>query len=448
MKKSLKKLLSVMLVFAFCVSMLTACGGNQTGEGSNATVTPAAGETQGTTEEGNAETVATPTVAEPAMDLGGMDIVLGDWWTSDQPAEPKTQQEEDTLAYRTMIQEKYNFTMKQVAITDWGGMQELFTTSVMASEPAAQVFLLQPNWTSQPLANGLLYDLATLSSLDFSESKWNENVVNIMTYGKSVYGMAVGNPEPRGGVFWNKRLFQEAGLDPDLPYDLQASNEWTWDKFEELCKTLTRDTNNDGTIDTYAMVSFSVDFFKAMMTSDNAVFIGKDASGKFYNATTEPQFLESMQWAVSMIQKGYEMPAPEGSNWDWFVAAFHDAKVAMQFAEQYKVGTWADMTDDWGFVNCPKPKIEDPYSVYFGDNIAVIPYHAFLLIINSEIESTVLKFFKSRSLLSTLMENSFSRNITNCIANKEFTKPNENKSSSSLNSCFLKNLDKKVLILT
>jgi hypothetical protein len=31
------------------------------------------------------------------------------------------------------------------------------------------------------------------------------------------------------------------------------------------------------------------------------------------------------------------------------------------------------MTDDFGFVLCPKPTIEDPYSVYFGDNTAIIP---------------------------------------------------------------------------
>jgi ABC-type glycerol-3-phosphate transport system substrate-binding protein len=185
---------------------------------------------------------------------------------------------------------------------------------------------------SQPIANGLVYDLSTLDFLDFTESKWNQSAINKVTFGNAIYGMAVGKPEPRDGVFWNKRLFEEAGLNRDLPYDLQSSGEWTWDKFEEICKTLTRDTNNDGTIDTYAMVSFSVDFFAGIQTSADAHYIKKGTDDKFYNATTEPQFLEAMQYAVGLIQKGYEMPAPPNSNWDWFVSAFHDAKVAMQFA--------------------------------------------------------------------------------------------------------------------
>lgn len=369
MKKIASKWLSVMLVLALCITTFTACGkkAEEPSDTDTVTETPAA-------TEAPAEVTEAPVVEEePAMDLGGMEIVIGDWWSSADPAEPATAQEEDTLAYREMIQEKYNFTMKQVAVADWGTMQETFTTSTMAEDPAADIFILGAGWTAQPLANGLLYDLSTLKSFDFTESKWNQSVKNTMTFGDSTYGMASGKPEPKLGLYWNKRLFQEAGLDPDLPYDLQASGEWTWEKFEELCKQLTIDSNNDGTIDSYAMASFSADFFAGAITTNDARYIGRDSSGKFFNATTEPNFLEAAQWVVSLIQKGYEMPAPPDSNWDWFISAFHDAKVAMTFAEQYKVGTWADMTDDWGFVLFPKGPKTDNYTVYFNDNIAVIP---------------------------------------------------------------------------
>lgn len=370
MKKSLTKWLSVILVLALCITSFTACGGKTEETSStddNATPTVAATETAEATE-------APEVTEEPAMDLGGMEIIIGDWWSSAEPAAPTTAQEQATLEYRQMIQEKYNFTMKQVAVADWGTMQETFTTTTMAEDPAAQIFILGQGWTAQPLANGLLYDLSTLKNFDFSESKWNQTIKNTMTFDNSIYGMASGMPEPRLGVYWNKRLFEEAGLDPDLPYDLQASGEWTWEKFEELCKKLNIDSNNDGTIDSYAMASFSADFFAGAITTNDARYIGRDDSGKFYNATTEPNFLEAAQWVVSLIEKGYEMPAPEGSNWDWFGPAFHDAKVAMTIAEQYKVGMWADMTDDWGFVLFPKgPKSGNNYTVYFNDNIAVIP---------------------------------------------------------------------------
>ena len=66
------------------------------------------------------------------------------------------------------------------------------------------------------------------------------------------------------------------------------------------------------------------------------------------------------------------MPQPEGSEWDWFIQAFIDGKVAMQCAEQYKVGTWKDMDDDWGFVIFPKgPKGE--MMTVFTENTVVMP---------------------------------------------------------------------------
>jgi ABC-type glycerol-3-phosphate transport system substrate-binding protein len=311
----------------------------------------------------------------PEMDLGGMEIVIGDWWSPQEAPEPSNAYQEATQEYREMIQEKYNFTMKQVAVAEWGGMQELFTTSTVADDPAADIFLLAPGWATAPIANGLVYDLATLDSLDFTESKWISNVKDATSQGGSIYGMNAGTPEPRLGVFWNKRLFQEANLDPDLPYDLQASGDWTWEEFEKICVKLTQDTNNDGETDKYAMVSFSNDLFRGVLTSNDARHIGKDASGKYYNGSTEPNFLEAIQWAISLIEKGYEMPAAEGAEWDWFGPAFTDGKVAMRVAEEYVSDQQlASMEDDFGFVLFPKgPKSGNKYSAYFSDNVAVIP---------------------------------------------------------------------------
>jgi len=154
---------------------------------------------------------------------------------------------------------------------------------------------------------------------------------------------------------------------------LQKSGDWTWSKFEELCQKLTRDTNNDGKMDTYAMASFSIELFSGAVFSNNAEFIGKGDDGKYFNATKNPACLEGLQWAVSLIQKGYEMPTPQDANWDWFISAFHDAKTAMIVSEEYRVGTWKDMKDDFGFVLFPKgPKASD-YRTYFSDNVAVIP---------------------------------------------------------------------------
>jgi ABC-type glycerol-3-phosphate transport system substrate-binding protein len=358
-----KRLIASILAVA-CISSFVGCSQKASNSSSSSSAESSSS---------SAETTTASSSEEEARDLGGMEIIVGDWWSSGEESAPQNAKDEATQEYRKEIQEKYNFKIKQVAISDWGGMQELFTTSVMAGDPKASVFILAPSWIAQPIANDLAYDLATIKSLDFSQSKWNKLVTELTTKGKSIYGMAAGKPEPRLGLFWNKRLFKEAGLDENLPYDLQKSGDWTWSKFEELCQKLTRDTNNDGKMDTYAMVNFSPELFSGAIFSNNAEFITKGSDGKYANGTKSPEFLEALQWAVSLIQKGYEMPTPQDANWDWFVSAFHDAKAAMIASEEYRVGTWKDMKDDFGFVLFPKgPKAKD-YRTYFSDNVAVIP---------------------------------------------------------------------------
>jgi len=363
MKISTKKLLGLLLALIFVVSSLAACGKDTTTTTAEPTTAP--------TPVTEAVVEATPVPTEAPKDLGALEITVGNWWATDPPAEPVTQQEEDTLAYREEIMAKYNFNIKEVNLGTWMEYQEIVVSSIMAGDPAADVFIMDQKFIAAPLQQGLLYPMDTLTNFDFTAEKWNPQVKDLMTFDGSIYGMATGRMEPRLGIFFNKRLFEEAGIDPELPYDLQKSGEWTWDAFKELAAKLTRDINNDGTPDVYGLSSFSKDFFRGCVYSNNAQFIGQE-DGKFVNKTGEANFLEALEWGRSFYDEGYHMPQPEGSNWDWFVSTFIEGKVAMQCAEEYKVNTWKDMEDDWGFVIFPKGPQGEMMTV-FTENITVMP---------------------------------------------------------------------------
>ncbi len=374
MKKSTMKLIAAVLTLAMAISCLTACGNNVATEPTGTSEPTATTAVTAAATDKPSETVATSTPTPTPMftDLGGMEIIIADWWTTDE-SEPTTAKEEATRDYRNQIMADYNFTIKQTSIGGWGDHKETFILSTMAGKPKGQIFIMDQSFVATPLLNGLFYDLATLEAFDFTESKWNKDMINLMSRGDSIYGMRAGKSEPRLGIFWNKRMFEDAGLEPDLLYDLQESGEWTWDKFYEICSKLTRDIDSDGVTDVYALASFSVDFFKACAVSNMANFIDVDDNGNYYNATGEPNFLEAAQWGVSIIDAGFVMPKAEDAKWDWFIAAFHDTNVAMTVAEEYKVSNWADMQDDFGFVMFPKGPKADQYMTVFADNIEVIP---------------------------------------------------------------------------
>lgn len=376
----IKKYAAAFLAATTVLGSLAACGGNKDAD-TKPTTTPAGTEkTDNNNNDENKEPDATPTPAAtpiPDRDLGGLEIIIGDHWSPEEPAAPTNAQEEATLKYRQEIMAKYNFKIQSKAVAGWGEMTDTCVNSITAGEPAAQIFELDYRFVAKPMANGLFYDLATLDELDFTEEKWSKAVMGLMTKGDSIYGMRAAKAEPRGGVIWNKRLFEEAGLDPNLPYDLQASGEWTWSKFEELCAKLTRDVNNDGVTDVYATVSQGAATMSILVASTGSDYFLKDENGMLTNNMGSKEVLDALNFAVDLYNKGYEMPQPEGSNWDWFIPAFREGKAAMQFNEEYNCqpgNNYGDqMEDPVGFVMPPKPDGAADYHSYVCDNISIIP---------------------------------------------------------------------------
>ncbi|WP_312102027.1 extracellular solute-binding protein [Lachnoclostridium sp.] len=363
MKKS-RKWMASLLVAAMMMTVFAGC--SKASETTGDKVEP----TQ-TTAPTTAPTATPEPTEEPARDLGGIEVVIGNWWANSDDFTPSTTYEEELVAYRQEIQKKYNFTIKEKNIGGWGEIQELCSTSIMAGTPEAQVFVLDSSFAAALLSQGLFYPVNELPSFDFTQDKWNKLVTDAMTFNGKTYGFAT-TYEPRAGVFFNKRLFTEAGIDPNLPYDLQKDGKWDWAAFKDLCAKLTRDIDGDGTKDTYALASFEKNFYSACIYSNDAKYVGKDEKGMFYNATNEPNFLEALQFGTGLYDEGYMMPQPEGSEWNWFEAAFHDGKAAMRVAEEYIKGSLSSMEDDWGFVTFPLGT-HGKTSCAYRENILVIP---------------------------------------------------------------------------
>lgn len=309
------------------------------------------------------------------IDLGGMEIIICDWWSSDwhdNIGNAATSAAEATEEYRLWLEETYNFTIKQVAATTWSDSPTDFTNIATTGSEENYVWILRPGAYLEPMNAGLFYNLSTLDCLDFSDEKWNTIVKDLTTKNGNVYAMRPEAAEARKGIFFNKRLLAEAGVDPESLYDMQADGTWTWAAFEELLAKLHRDTDNDGIVDKYAMMSFSSHLLPAAAVSNGVGFVGVDENGKYVNTAETDAFLEAMNWAMDLVKK-YEMAAPEGAEWNYFESAFINGEVAIQCHEEYFSGSLANMEDDFGFVMFPKGPQSDTYKWAPQDNVWVIP---------------------------------------------------------------------------
>ncbi len=359
MKANMKKLLAMGLSVVLAVGCLTGCGGDDTSSTS--------GDTAKTGDENGSSSSK-----KTFDDLGGMSIKIGDWYTSEDTGE--SEYAKATEDYRKEIMDKYKFKISRESAYSYTDQQETYVNGVMSNSPSCQLFYLYQEMVSAPLMKGLMYDLKTLPEFDFTEEKWNQTVVELMSIGNGIWGMSPEN-EPRGGVFFNKRMLKEAGIGEDEPYDLQKDGKWTWSKFEEYCKKLTVDADGDGKTDQYALASFSKYYLPMCAANNNATFVSRDKDGNYQNATGTKEFLEAMNWGMSLMDKGYIMPKPDGAAWDWYKAAFRDGEVAMQTAEVYEISAFASMEDDWGFVMFPyNEKNKDATNKTTpNDNIVVMP---------------------------------------------------------------------------
>lgn len=361
MKASIQKLIAMGLCVVLAVGTLTGCGED-------------AGDANSTS--GSSTTTSNSTEKKTFSDLGGMELVIADWYTSANTLAERTDEfGKKQNEYWQSIQDQYNFTITRDAVVSYTDAKTDYVNGVMANNPKYDIYCLYQEFVSEPLMKGLMYDLSTLPEFDFSEEKWNPTVKELMSIGDGIWGMST-ESEPRGGIFYNKRLFKEAGIPEDEPYELQASGEWTWDKFEEYCKKLTKDTDGDGKTDQYAMASFSKYYLPMCAANNNATFISRDEEGKYVNGITTTEFKDAMNWGVDLIKKGYIQPKPsESAAWDWYKAAFRDGEAAMQTAEVYEISAFADMEDDWGFVMFPynQDNPDATNKTTPNDNIFVIP---------------------------------------------------------------------------
>ncbi|MBI5215287.1 MAG: extracellular solute-binding protein [Ignavibacteriae bacterium] len=120
--------------------------------------------------------------------------------------------------------------------------EEKILTSLVADEPP-DVFLLDSKLIPTFTNKHVLLDLHPyLSKLHIDSSQWFPNVLSIARKGNSLYAFPKGFTPIM--VYYNKQLFRTSNIS-------YPTSDWTWNDYLETAKQLTKDTDNDGTVDQY-----------------------------------------------------------------------------------------------------------------------------------------------------------------------------------------------------
>ncbi len=156
------------------------------------------------------------------------------------------------------------------------------------------------------VTEGIYIDLFSIESIDFNNPWWDQNAVNDLSICNKLF-FACGdiNTYDNDGtwvLYYNKELLAKALPDVD-PYEMVDNNTWTFDKFAEICKSVSADTDGvDGMneFDTWGLGTETYNVYVHVIASGQRI-CEKDGNG-------EPIFTyqtESMYTVLSDVLELY-----------------------------------------------------------------------------------------------------------------------------------------------
>ena len=317
-----------------------------------------------------------PEVKE-GVDFGGATIYIYDYWSgevgSDARAEDPTEEQAALYAYRDWLEETYNCHIVAKQKGDWGSQITEFTNFVAAPDGTLCLYIIEPGSVAAAIKAGAR---AWDDLIDLSADKWNKQDLGFTTKLGKAYGVYAGECEPRQCLYFNKKVLEDAGIDWNEIYDMQADGTWTWDAFVELLQKLTRDLDGDGINDVYGIVGDGTDFSIMSVFSNGGAFFEADADGKLQPVMNSDAALEGLNWAKE-TWPAYSAPQPEGANWDWYKNAWKQGYCGFYMYQTYggfnDNSEMADMADPWGCVAYPIGPKGSTYVHVASDNITLIP---------------------------------------------------------------------------
>lgn len=189
---------------------------------------------------------------DTVVDLGGYEFVLTSPFIQDSPdMEIAMGSERSFEEARQYVEKTYNCKIKVTSL--WPSMENL-RAKTMAGDKYADIIHIPMNFLLQAIRAGYIQDLNTVKGLYPDDYRWVKACTEMATYDKGVYGLNFMRPsEVRTCLAYNRDVLKKCGVTESME-QLVRDKQWTFDKFEEIMKKCTKDTNGDGKTDIFGMI--------------------------------------------------------------------------------------------------------------------------------------------------------------------------------------------------
>lgn len=337
------KALPSLLIAVAIVFLAAACGSQPPGP---AAVQQAPAATQAPAQ------AAAPSSAEP------VEITV---WTPHPEMEP---------FYKAVV-EKYNEThAPKIQLVLLSSSPREMEQKITASLPAGvgpDIFEVTL-WVAGPFHEGGFLPANPPEVDAYLRANWPQSAVDYYTFGNNSVGLPI--VQDTGAYFYNKKMFRDAGLDPDKVPE-------TYDELMEYARKLTK-YNSDGTIDVSG-VSLRLsgqgagvaEKFRYVLYNFGADFLVPAGDGKWRSGFDNEQGRAALQFYVDAVHK-YKVDSLEAVH---DAQAFVTEKTAMLARESWVIAEIAKKNPslEYGTFSMPRQALPDRYTSMKPDGIFVSP---------------------------------------------------------------------------
>ncbi|MCL2816061.1 MAG: hypothetical protein FWD23_15810 [Oscillospiraceae bacterium] len=277
-----KKFIAVFLLFAVVIQFF-ACGGEpSTAQNGENAPDPNIGE-QSETEKGGGHL--------PDINFNGADfhILMREEYEREFNAESENGDVVNDAVYKRSrtIEERFGINIKPVAVTGNFTQRQIFIdtlrNSVLAGDGAHDMVAGAANYLMALTGDGLFLNLLGSEYIDFEKPWWSSDFAKNMEINGVLYAatgdIAFNTLEDMIVMFFNKQMCTDYGI--ELPYQMVKEGKWTFDKLEELAKTVSADVDGNGKFDAADKYGYMLEgnTVKTIMLNMGVNFSGRGADG-------------------------------------------------------------------------------------------------------------------------------------------------------------------------
>ena len=312
------------------------------------------------------------------IDLGGKEIWILTTGGSEEGTprkEDPTEEEQLKYDYRDWLAEQFNCKFIEAKGGKWSTISKNMMEYVANPDYSRYNIYMIPSAFVMSVVNNNYCAGWDVSCFDYDNGCFNIAADKFLTVNGVHYASANPPSSPNGVIFFNKRLLEEAGIDWNTIYDMQAEGTWTWAAWEDMLAKCTRDIDNDGVIDVYGVGGDYRELVQLAPHLNGGKFFDFDENGKMCVYGGSDEVLEALNWADKIVDTYYYDDVDRALFQK--VDAFVEGKYTFGMFEAwngFSLGSnLAVMEDEYGAVAFPLPNGGTDYLNAYSDDYWVLP---------------------------------------------------------------------------